>query len=83
MGATTAILSVERSNAVLAIDTPDEVAGMLIAMGFYGGLGSLYLYTGMGLRRFRPSARIIASIFSGLGLAAIPIGTRISAYFLY
>ncbi len=63
--------------------TADQVAGLLIGICLYGGLGTLYCYTGIGLRRFWPSARIIGSIFSVLGLLAVPIGTLISGYFLY
>ena len=66
-----------------AAQSPEDFVLMVLVVGGYGSVGGLYLYTGVGLRRFWPSSRIIGSIFSVLGLLAIPIGTLISAYFLY
>ena len=49
----------------------------------YGGLGLLQGFVAVGLRRLRNWARIVAIVFSVIGLIAVPIGTLISAYFLY
>lgn len=37
----------------------------------------------MGLRGLQSSARVVAIIFSVIGLLGIPIGTLINGYFLY
>ena len=50
---------------------------------FYLALGVLQGFVGVGLRRLQGWARVVAVVFSVLGLIAIPIGTLISAYFLY
>ena len=63
--------------------TTQELAFVLIASAAYLGLGVLQLATGLGLRKLKPWTRIVASIFSAIGLLAIPLGTIISAYFLY
>ena len=44
---------------------------------------AVQLATAVGLQRLRPWARIVAGIFSTIGLIGFPIGTLISAYFLY
>lgn len=46
-------------------------------------IAGLQYWVGTGLRALQPSARVAASIFSVLGLLAIPIGTLINGYFLY
>tara|TARA_R110002073_G_scaffold315027_1_gene487456 strand:- start:1340 stop:1984 length:645 start_codon:yes stop_codon:yes gene_type:complete len=54
------------------------------AVGFaYFSLGLLQGFTAVGLRRLRPWARIVAIVFSVIGLLAIPLGTIISAFILY
>ena len=50
---------------------------------FYLGLGILQGATAMGLRKLQKRARSVVVVFSVIGLIAIPIGTIISAYFLY
>ncbi|EMI17845.1 putative membrane protein [Rhodopirellula maiorica SM1] len=65
----------------------EEAIGIKIAMraiGFlYFSLGLLQGFTAVGLRKLRPWARIVATVFSVLGLLAFPLGTLISAYILY
>ncbi len=46
-------------------------------------LGVLQFWTGIGLRRLKPWARVPTGLFSGLGLLGFPIGTLINAYVLY
>ena len=62
---------------------PAVVAGMAVVACFYLGLGILQGATAMGLRKLQKWARSVAVVFSVIGLIAIPIGTIISAYFLY
>jgi hypothetical protein len=49
------------------------------------GLAISYLqyWMGRGLRLLNPAVRTVAIVFSVIGLLGIPIGTIISAYFLY
>ncbi len=56
---------------------------MIIFSLIYLGLGILQGVTGYGLRKLQTWARYVATVFSALGLIAIPIGTLISIYFLY
>lgn len=49
----------------------------------YVGPAILMLWLGLGLRRLNPVVRIPASILAGIGLIVFPIGTLISAYFLW
>lgn len=46
-------------------------------------LGGLQLAVAIGLRRLKPWARIVAGIFSGIGLLGFPLGTLINGYILY
>lgn len=68
---------------------PDNPAmlGSAIALLFFGlifaVLTILQLWSGWGVRRLQPSARIGAGIVAAIGLIGFPIGTLISAYFLY
>lgn len=64
--------------------TPEEspaitmaVAALLITLGLVQG------QVGLWLRKLNPKSRIPATIFSGLGLLAFPIGTVINGYILY
>jgi hypothetical protein len=50
---------------------------------FYLGLGILQGATAMGIRKLQNWARYVAVVFSVIGLLGFPIGTIISAYFLY
>ncbi len=61
------------------------IAGVfLIAIALFAGcVGAVQFWTGLGLRRLKPVARIPGIVFSALGLLALPIGTIISAYFMY
>ncbi len=49
----------------------------------YLALGLVQGLTAIGLSRLRPGARIPAIVLSIIGLLAFPVGTLISAYFLY
>jgi hypothetical protein len=62
---------------------PGGAVVVAVAGCLYAGLGLLQGFVAVGLRRLRNWARIVAVVFSVLGLIAIPIGTLISAYFLY
>lgn len=46
-------------------------------------LGGLQLAVAIGLRRLKPWARVVAGIFSGIGLMGFPLGTLINGYILY
>ena len=60
-----------------------ENAVMIVIGVLYLGLGIAQGVTAIGLRKLQPWARIVASIFSVIGLSGIPVGTLICAYFLY
>jgi hypothetical protein len=63
--------------------TPRELASALGACAFYLCWGLLQGIVGIALHRLRPWSRIVAIVFSAVGLFAFPIGTLLSAYFLY
>ncbi len=71
------VFSAETDNA-----REGAMIGTVIGL-LYMGLGALQGLVGLSLRRFKNWARIVASVFSVFGLIAFPIGTIISAYFLY
>ena len=56
------------------------LAGMMIVYLLFGGG---FIFVGRGLRQLRPWVKIPVTIFSGLGLFSIPIGTLINGYILY
>ncbi len=60
----------------------DKVVLAVLAM-VYLSLGVFQAFVAVGLRRLRSWARIAAAILSAIGLIGFPIGTLISAYFLY
>ncbi len=64
-----------------------EELGIRVVMGVMGllyfSLGLLQAFTAVSLWKLRPWARIVAIILSVIGLIGFPIGTLISAYFLY
>lgn len=64
-------------------DDPAGSAVFAVVGALYGGLGLLQGFVAVGLRRLRNWARIVAIVFSVIGLIAVPVGTLISAYFLY
>jgi hypothetical protein len=69
---------------VLEIRTVSAEAAILaVACFFYLGLGILQGATAMGIRKLQNWARYVAVVFSVIGLLGFPIGTIISAYFLY
>ena len=60
--------------------------GLLVALAVGAGflsLGVLQIWSGIGVRKLRPAARIGATVISAIGLLGFPIGTLVSAYFLY
>lgn len=62
----------------------DPQALLVAVIGvFYVALGVFQGFVGYGLRRLRPWTRIAGSVLSAIGLIGFPIGTLISAYFLY
>lgn len=48
----------------------------------FAALTFLFVWVGRGLRSFKPSAKIVATVFSVIGLLGIPLGTIINIYFL-
>jgi len=56
------------------------VYGFLCFVGF---IPVLFFFTGRGLRRFQPWARMSSGILSALSLLSFPFGTLINVYFLY
>lgn len=46
-------------------------------------LGGFQLFCGIGIRKLRPWARIVAGVLSGIGLLGFPLGTIINGYILY
>ena len=69
------------SIAGLAAGQADSV-GLIFGL-IYLPLGLLQFWVGRGLRVLNPKVRVVAIIFSVIGLIGFPIGTIISAYFLY
>jgi hypothetical protein len=69
--------------AVFAGQAQADAAVMAVVGVIYLGLGLLQGYAALGLRRLDPRARVVAIVLSVIGLLGIPIGTLISAYFLY
>ena len=70
--------------------SPSNFAGpaleLLVALAVGAGflsLGVLQIWSGIGVRKLRPAARIGATVISAIGLLGCPIGTLVSAYFLY
>ncbi len=62
----------------------DRRQGLSAALGlFFFAVGVVQFWTGRGLRRLQPWARIPSGILSGFGLLGFPIGTLINAYILY
>jgi len=60
----------------------DAVLGLIIGL-VYLPLGILQFWVGRGLRAINPKVRTAAIVLSVIGLIGFPIGTIISAYFLY
>lgn len=58
--------------------------GPMLVTVVIGGLGIwLYIWLGTGLRRLDRKVRTVAIVLSAIGLLGFPLGTLISAYFLY
>ena len=63
---------------------PELGFAFFMAVGaLYLVLGGLLFWVGLGLRRLNGVGRIGGTIFGGLGLLAIPLGTLINGYLLY
>lgn len=60
-----------------------SIIAPMISVVFVLAIAGLQYWVGTGLRALRPPARTVAIIFSAIGLLGFPIGTLISAYFLY
>jgi hypothetical protein len=65
-----------RNGNVSLISFAGSALGALAVCAAYGAAG-------FGLRKFRPWARIVATIIAVIGLIGFPIGTIISGYILY
>jgi hypothetical protein len=68
--------------ASTAAGDPDALLGLIIGL-VYLPLGILQFWVGRGLRAINPKVRTAAIVLSVIGLLGFPIGTIISAYFLY
>ena len=62
--------------------TQHALLSMELIVG-YTVSGPIFLVVGYGFRRLRPWVRIPGSIFSAIGLFAIPVGTVINLWILY
>lgn len=60
-----------------------SIVAPAISIVFVLAIAGLQYWLGTGLRALHPPARTVAIIFSAIGLLGFPIGTLISAYFLY
>lgn len=69
---------------VIQLTEGDSDAVILVSLGIvYLVLGIFQFFVAGGLRKFAPIGRIGGTIFGVLGLIGFPVGTMISAYFLY
>jgi hypothetical protein len=60
----------------------DAAVGLILGL-IYLPLGILQFWVGKGLRTLNPKVRTAAIVLSAIGLLGFPIGTIVSAYFLY
>jgi hypothetical protein len=67
----------------LFIGRREPIGGMILIGAIYLGIGLIYGYTGLGLRRLTTGGRILGILFATVGLIGVPIGTLISVYILY
>src|SRR3954471_16602837 len=65
--------------AVFATDNAITTVVTVVILCVSAGM----IWTGFGLRKLRPWARIASRIISGLGLLGFPLGTLINGYILY
>lgn len=76
------VTSVALYSLASATSAIEPIVGVLL--GFvYLSTGIMQAVTAIGIRKFRPWARIAAIVFSVIGLIGFPVGTLISGYFLY
>lgn len=71
------------SGAIRITDGGPDAAFLVIVGAIYFSIGIFQFFVARGLRRFTPVGRIGGSILGIIGLAGFPVGTLISAYFLY
>lgn len=70
--------------SAMAQGADPAVGPVTIVLGlFYGAIGVLQYFLARGIRRLQNWARITIGVLSVPGLLGFPIGTLISAYFLY
>jgi hypothetical protein len=63
---------------------PGQETGMIIGLALgYLAIAALSIIVGLGIRRFRPWARMTSIVLSAIGLLGFPIGTLINCYILY
>lgn len=74
---------VNGTNGANGNDAAPGVVEAVISIVIILAIAGLQYWVGMGLRALQSSARVVASIFSVIGLLGIPIGTLINGYFLY
>ena len=56
---------------------------LAIASALYFTVSAVHLFAAWGLRKLAPWGRVMGIVLSSIGLLAIPVGTFISAYFLF
>lgn len=64
-------------------DQAPAAVGMMAASLIAIGITVLYVFVARGLWQLQSWARIVATVLSAIGLIGFPLGTLISAYFLY
>jgi hypothetical protein len=64
----------------------ETLAAIVVALAIFGGVAAIsafQLWTGLKLYQLDPIARVPAIVLAAIGLTAFPLGTLLSAYFLY
>lgn len=62
---------------------PGGVGMWALMLVLYGVVGPANVWIGLGLRRRNPGVRVLASIFAGLSLLSVPLGTILGGYLLW
>ena len=76
------IVSIVSITALVADSSPSGFPSLAAGVVFLG-LSVILICGGIGLRRLKPWARVLAGILSSLGLLGFPLGTLINGYILY